>query len=104
MRRIIEGKRYDTASATLVAEARSGENCTDFAYFEETLYRTPSGAWFLYGEGGGLSKYREALSEHSWCGGSRITPLTPDEAMAWLEDHDETEALERHFAEAIQDA
>lgn len=37
-------------------------------------------------------------------GGEGIRPLTPDEALDVLEREGATEAIEKHFAETLQDA
>jgi hypothetical protein len=56
MRQIIDCKRYDTETATLIGEADSlhagASSTSDFNYWEAGLYRTPRGNYFLAGEGG----------------------------------------------------
>ena len=52
MKKIIEGRVYNTETAKLLGEF-SYSNRRDFNYFSEKLYRTKSGAYFLYGEGPG---------------------------------------------------
>lgn len=37
-------------------------------------------------------------------GGSAIRPMTDEEAKQWLEENEQTAALEAHFADQIQDA
>ena len=62
MKAIIDGLRYDTATATKLAEASSPLSRTDFGWWEETLYRTPrSGRYFLAGEGHARSHYARNL-------------------------------------------
>ena len=56
MRKIICKKVYDTATATVVKKVTSGFY-GDPAGYEETLYITPDGAYFLYTNGGSESKY-----------------------------------------------
>lgn len=103
--KIIDGKRYNTETATLVAEWANTYDYGDFKHCEEDLYLTPKGAWFTLGSGGPLSKYARSTGQNSWSGSRDvITPMSPDEARAWLEDHGETEALEKHFAASIKDA
>jgi hypothetical protein len=104
MLKIIEGKRYNTETAAEIAKWSNGYGSSDFKYCWERLYRTPKGAWFLYGEGGAMSKYAEPCGNNGRCGGSNVTVLSPDEAQAWLEAHDEAEALEAHFADRLEDA
>jgi len=103
MIRIIDGKRYNTETAVRVAWASSGGSRSDFRFFSEELYLTPRGSWFLAGEGGAASKYREQDGD-MWGWGARITPLSPDEAREWLESHDKVDQLEEHFVNQIEDA
>ena len=105
MKKIVNGKRYDTKTATEIASAWNGCSRSDFNFLLETLYKTDSGAWFLAGEGGALTKYAEVLEGgRCHCGGKDILPLTPAEAKAWLESNRKTAALEACFASEIQDA
>ncbi len=94
MRRIINGKKYDTETAELMAEYKIS-NRRDFNFLEEELYRKKTGEFFLYGEGGANSKYREEVALNEWSGGEAITPLSEDEAKRWVEAYadDEYEAI-----------
>ncbi len=102
MKKIINGKRYDTDTAKMVGEA-SYSNCSDFHYWSEELYRKKTGEYFLFGEGGPMSKYSQSVGENEWTGGHKIVPLTLKEAQRWAEKHlsgDEYEAL---FGKAEED-
>ena len=56
MQKIICKKVYDTAIATVVKKNTFG-SYGDPKGYEETLYRMPDGAYFLYTNGGEESKY-----------------------------------------------
>ena len=56
MKKIICKKEYDTETATLVHKFTSG-NLGDPAGYEEDLFQTPEGLYFVYGIGGETSKY-----------------------------------------------
>ena len=56
MQKIICKKVYDTAASTVVKKVTSGFY-GDPAGYEETLYITPDGFYFLYTNGGCESKY-----------------------------------------------
>ena len=56
MKKIICKKEYDTETATLVKKYISG-SFGDPAGYEETLYQTPGGLYFLYVCGGERSPY-----------------------------------------------
>lgn len=103
MKRIIDGRRYNTDTAEELAQTSYG-NAGDFGHYWEGLYRSPRGAYFLYGHGGARSHYAVSLGQNSWGGGSAIVPISAREAVDWLERHGETEILESEFAEYISDA
>jgi len=84
MKKVIKNSVYDTETATFLGEFKSGLPVNDFGYFTETLYRTRSGKYFLYGEGGGNSRYGE------WHGnnggpGEKIMSMTYNEASEWAQ-------------------
>lgn len=101
--KIIDGKRYNIETSTLIAKWGNGYGMSDFHYVHEDLYRTQKGAWFLVGEGGALSSYAESYGR-STCGGSNWSVLSDDEAFEWLEKRKETEALEQYFSGKIEEA
>ena len=87
MKKIINGKMYNTETAKNLGEWCNGVPRNDFNYCEETLYRKKTGEFFLYGEGGANTGYRECVGQNSWSGGSEIIPLAESEAKKWVEDH-----------------
>ena len=56
MKKIICGAEYDTATSTVVKKVTSGF-WGDPCGYEETLYVTAEGKYFLYTNGGAESKY-----------------------------------------------
>ena len=56
MQKTICKKLYDTDTASVVKKVTFG-SFGDPAGYEETLYVTPDGAYFLYTNGGAESKY-----------------------------------------------
>ena len=103
MRQVIERKIYDTDTAEEISSTGYGTP-GDFENFNETLYRTKKGNWFTAGGGGAKTKYQVQVSNNSWGGSDNIFVLTSDEAMRWLEDANETEALEKFFKGKLEDA
>lgn len=101
MKKIINNKRYDTSTATLVGEYESGYP-NDFSYYVEQLYRKRTGEYFLYGKGNAASKYAESLGNNSWGGSEAIQALTYDAAREWAENCLDADAYEREF-EVIDD-
>lgn len=100
MKKIINGKKYDTETAKLLVSEGNGLGHRDFSYCEETLYQKRTGEFFLYGEGGPMTKYAQRVDMNSWSGGERIIPITDDEARRWAEKHASVDAYERIFGEA----
>ena len=99
MKRIINGKRYDTSSAKKLAEACSKSyNRRDFGFWEEELYLTKSGNYFLHGVGGPASKYAEACGQN-WTGGEKIIPVSEEAAKVWAEEHLDGDEYESIFGE-----
>ncbi len=56
MKKIICKREYDTETATLVKKVAVGE-FGDANGYEESLYQTPGGLYFLYVNGGSESPY-----------------------------------------------
>jgi len=76
MQKIICKKEYDTENATLI------KKCTysyygDPAGYEETLYQTPGGLYFLYVFGGEASPYPQ----------EDILRIAKAKVEHWLESH-----------------
>lgn len=97
MKKIINGKLYDTDKARhLGTDSFAGPR--DFKYWREELYQKRTGEFFLYGEGGPLSRYAVASSTGSgWTGGERITPLNATTAREWAEEHLSADLYQRIF-------
>lgn len=98
-KKIINGKKYDTDTAKKVG--KYDNNClpSDFHYYEEILFQKKTGEFFLYGEGGALSKYSTSL-ENGWHGdGYKIIPLTTQAAIEWAEEHLDADEYEAIFGE-----
>lgn len=85
MKQIIEGRMYNTETATEIANIHSINN--SFTDYDESLYKKKNGEFFLSGWGGPLSHYARRSGDNEVSGSERIEPLTENEAMEWLEDH-----------------
>lgn len=93
-RRVIDGRAYNTKTATLVASACRG-GYTDFGHWAEDLYRTKSRRFFLHGVGGPSSRWSQSTGQNSRSGGEGIKPLSEADAREWVEQHanDDYEAI-----------
>lgn len=112
MKAIINGKRYDTDKAILIAETDNIDGSSisrgDFRFWEAGLYKTPrSGVYFLAGRGGAMSIFSHKVGQNSWSGGSRIIPLeSRAAALAWAEENlaHKPDVIEAEFGDDIEDA
>jgi len=103
MKRVIEGKTYNTDTATLIGEASYG-NHGDFHAWEEALYRTQKGAFFLVGSGGARTRWGEKVSQNTWSGGEGMEALTPENALIWAEAHNvDADTIAEHFGDLIEE-
>ena len=103
MKKIINGKVYDTETARELGSWSNMADRRDFAQFDEILYRKKTGEFFLYGEGGPATKYAVAEGTNSWSGGSRIMPMSFSEARAWAEEHLDGDKYEEIFGAVTED-
>ena len=97
MKQVIEGKTYNTETAKEIASYGNSLAMSDFRYFDETLFRTKKGAYFLSGEGGAMSKYSRPCGDMTG-GGEGIIVLSVQEALEWCEQHDVgADRIEKEF-------
>jgi len=97
MKRIINGRRFDTKAATEIATTGSGGSYNDFRCYEEKLYRTPRGNWFVHGHGGPMTRWGRAAVGGGTIEGEGILALTDKQALQWLEDAGEAALAEEYF-------
>lgn len=86
MKKIIQGVLCDTSTAKHLGSA-SYLGIRDFSHWSEELYRTKSGKFFLYGEGGPSSRYAVTIGQNEWSGGEKIQLLSRETAMKWAEEY-----------------
>lgn len=102
MKKIINGKKYDTDTAQELGTYEYGLP-GDYRYFNEMLYCKKNGEYFLYGEGGPASKYAAPAQEiGTTVNGKDIVPLTVDSAKKWAEKHLEVDEYEDIFGEVSE--
>ena len=76
MKKIICKKEYDTETATLIQKYTVGA-FGDAAGYEESLFQTPEGLYFIYGVGGEASIYPT----------EDIQRLAKTKVKEWKENH-----------------
>lgn len=86
MRKIKEGRQYDTEAAMYVASCTHGIE-GDPDWYTEKLYRKKTGEFFIAGEGGEKTRYAHRL--YGTVGpGFDIIPLDHEDVRAWSADHE----------------
>lgn len=101
MKRIINGKKYDTETATPVCHY-SYSNTGDFRHVRKTLYRKKNGEFFIHGRGGPASEFAEQIEQNTWCGGERIIAITDDMAREFAEKYATVDQYEEVFGEVAE--
>lgn len=104
MKRVIDGRIYDTAVAEPVHRWDNGRLDDDLHFEEAILYRTPKGAYFVCGAGGPLTDYAERVDSSTMTAGIDLWAVDKDQAIEWLENRGGHEALVDLFVERLEDA
>ena len=101
MKKIINGKVYDTATARCIGGISYGLSDRLYGWTED-LYCKRTGEYFLHGEGGPGSKYSEPVSPSETRGSERIYPLSYDDARAWAAQHLTADEYAAEFGEITE--
>lgn len=105
MRQVIDGKVYDTETATFLHHWDNGHNYGDFKYRSKKLFRTRKGAFFLHHDGGAMTDMAQnAGGENNYAGSEALEPISRKTAIRFLESHDGAEVLIREFADDLEEA
>ncbi len=99
MKKIINGKLYDTQTAKQVGYHDNGLSCGDFHHYYETLYRKKTGEFFVHGVGGAMTAYSKSCGNNSWSGGEDIIPYTTKKAREWAEKYLDADEYIQSFGE-----
>ena len=102
MKKIINGKLYDTTTAQLVGSWDNNMGGT-FDFAAESLYRKRTGEFFLHGKGGARSRYATHCGNDSWGSGEAIIPLTWEAARQWAEEHLDADEYQAAFGRIAED-
>jgi hypothetical protein len=101
MKKIINGKVYDTEVAELICSYEYGYE-RDFRYVYEALYKSPNGQFFINYQGGAMSKYSENTGPNETFGGSGIRLIDEDEARKFTESNGSNEDYVKAFGEPVE--
>lgn len=97
MKKVINGKKYDTDTACEVDSYYEG-NYGEFFSFYETLYQKKTKEFFLECAGGPMSKYSEDFNG-DLSGTHFLKPLSDADAKKWVEKHCGADIYEKLFGE-----
>ena len=103
MKKVINGRLYNTETAQKIEEYWNGYGSSNFDFCKEVLYKTKNGRYFLHGEGGAASKYA-SHSGRNLDAGDQISEFTRRDAMEWLSENDFVETIEKEFSDLIEEA
>lgn len=98
MKSIIEGRMYNTETATCVASYDNGLGMRDFRVIFEDLYLKKTGEWFLDRYGGPLTIYAEREG-NDVCSTRKIIPVEDNRAKEWLAEHNFVDEYIKYFGE-----
>jgi hypothetical protein len=102
MKKIISGKLYDTETAKEIGRHFYGDGPRDFRHYTEILYRKRTGEYFIWGEGGPMSRYSKSVGMNEWTGSERITPMDYKAAREWAEEHMDADDYQAEFGEVSE--
>lgn len=105
MKRIIDGRTYNTGTAEKICDTGNDEYSTDFRYENSALYITKKGAYFVAGDGGALSRF-SAAKGNGYRGGAGIIPMSRAEAFAEIQrcaGYD-TDLITEYFSDLVEEA
>lgn len=103
MKKIIKGKLYDTDTAKHLGLWFNGRLSNDLSYCAESLYQKRTGEYFLFGDGGPMSKYSKMTGDNSWSGSSEIIPLSYDSARQWASEYLSADEFQTLFGDIVDD-
>ncbi len=103
MRKIIDGKVFNTDTATLVCDVSpSGFYRGDFRWEDTGLYKSPKGQFFLAGEGGPMSRWAQAEGQNGRRSGSGIELVSDDVARHECERYGTPAQFAAAFGEPLE--
>ncbi|ANS02975.1 hypothetical protein [uncultured Mediterranean phage uvDeep-CGR0-AD1-C123] len=106
MKRIIDGKAYNTETAEIICDTGNNECLTDFRHERSNLFVTKKGAYFIAGEGGASSRFAVRYGNNGWQGDDGIIPLSRDAAFAEIQrcaGYD-PDLITEYFGDLVEDA
>jgi hypothetical protein len=102
MKKVINGKVYDTDKAKLIAEAHHDNiKDADGKSLKQWLYRKKTGEFFVYVDGAALEL--QNIFQHGYKPNAGIYPLTYEQAQRWAERELTADQWENIFGDPEDD-
>lgn len=98
MKRIINGKLYDTDNAEMICEYGYGYQ-GDFGYVRRSLYKSSGGQFFFEYSGGPMSEYGKQSGPNEKSGSSGIELISETDAKDFIEANGTVEDYVTAFGE-----
>ena len=86
MTKIINGRKYSTDTATLLAYWENMDYAFDYNWVSESLYRKRTGEFFLFCRGGAGTRYADCWDDKTRSEGTYFRPLDYQEAFNWASE------------------
>ena len=87
MQFVLNGRLYDTETATRIGTYTDNALYRDMYYMEDTLYRKDNGEYFILREGGPATYLGYQSGPREWSSGWEVISYKPDEAKEWAAQH-----------------
>ena len=97
MKKIINGKTYNTKTAKRLCDGAANLAFIDPRDLSEYLYRSPKGQFFIAGCGGPMTKYSQLSGKNPSGWGEGLKLVTESEAKSYVENFGTAEEFEAIF-------
>jgi len=86
MKRVIDQKLYDTDRAERIAQFAPNTHRGDDYHCLETLYKAPTGEYFLHCEGHAVTVYSHSCESEDRTTSEELTRLDAEASLDWCEE------------------
>ena len=103
MKKIIEGKVYNTETAECVG-GWDNRQYGSFDFNRKNQYRKRTGEFSIHGTGGARTRYAKQTGNNLWGEGEQIIPVAYEEARKWSEEFLNGDEYEKIFGAVDESA
>lgn len=87
MKKVINGKMYDTEADLAIAFYEVSDNTNSRYYFRESLHMTRGGEFYLHGTGGFFTQYAMICEDGSKAPGEDLILMPIEKTKRWVKLH-----------------